>query len=106
MPTATQVTASDTNEDARSTSSTLVNGENSNRNETENGTGNNQLTTVATSTTDDRQAPHNTTTIRHGFDQEAFEEDIIRFLYYSEKRHDTNAKPHLVVPNTLLDWVS
>ncbi|KAI8333711.1 raptor N-terminal caspase like domain-containing protein [Chlamydoabsidia padenii] len=109
MPTATQVTASDTNEDARSTSSTLVNGDNSNRNETENGTTSNQIVAVATTSTDDRQQqqqqqqqPH--TTIRHGFDQEVFEEDIIRFLYYSEKRHDTNAKPHLVVPNTLLDW--
>ncbi|CAO3586558.1 unnamed protein product [Absidia cylindrospora] len=107
MPIATQVAASDTNEDARSTSSTLVNGENSLRNETENG----PSTATTTNTTINERpqpqqdnSPSTTTTVRHGFDQEVFEEDIIRFLYYSEKRHDTNAKPHPIVRNTLLDW--
>ncbi|KAI8086100.1 raptor N-terminal caspase like domain-containing protein [Halteromyces radiatus] len=92
MPIATPVIASDTNEDARSTSSTLVNGEINNRNEPD------------TTTSDEQPQDNNNSTIRHGFDQEIFEEDIIRFLYYSEKRHDTNAKPHPIGRNTLLDW--
>ncbi|CAO3591263.1 unnamed protein product [Absidia cylindrospora] len=106
MPIATPVIASDTNEDARSTSSTLVNGENSTRIETILGQTSNNQSATANTTTDEQQQQggHNSSTIRHGFDQEVFEEDIIRFLYYSEKRHETNAKPHPVIPNTLLDW--
>ncbi|ORE04983.1 WD40 repeat-like protein [Rhizopus microsporus var. microsporus] len=67
------------NEDAKSTSSTLVNGGETTRNN------------------------HNVQT-RHGFDQELYEEDIIRFLYYSEKRHETNGKPNTLTKNTLKDW--
>lgn len=69
------------NEDAKSTSSTLVNGGETTRNN------------------------HNVQ-MRHGFDQELYEEDIIRFLYYSEKRHETNGKPNTLTKNTLKDWVN
>lgn len=69
------------NEDAKSTSSTLVNGGETARNN------------------------HNVQ-MRHGFDQELYEEDIIRFLYYSEKRHETNGKPNTLTKNTLKDWVN
>ena len=83
------VAATDTNntnnEDARSTSSTLVNGEHgSNRNE---------------------EPEREPDSMRHGFDQELYEEDIIRFLYFSEKRHDANARPNIVARNALKDWV-
>lgn len=85
------------NEDARSTSSTLVNGEHSTRNEAD----------VAERTTAEETRPTNLNLpqIRHGFDQELYEEDIIRFLYFSEKRHDSNAQPSAVVRNALKDWV-
>lgn len=73
--------AIDNNEDTKSTSSTLVNGEETARNN------------------DDIQT-------RHGFDQELYEEDIIRFLYYSEKRHETNGKLDSQVKNSLKDWVN
>lgn len=49
--------------------------------------------------------PPTTNTVRHGFDQESYEEDIIHFLYFSEKRHDTNTKPNTNARNTLKDWV-
>lgn len=104
MVTATQADLNNNNEDARSTSSTLVNGEHNIRNDEVP----ERTTTTATTTT---AAANNTTTninspqIRHGFDQEIYEEDIIRFLYFSEKRHDTNAKPNVVVRNALKDWV-
>ncbi|CAO3689045.1 unnamed protein product [Rhizopus stolonifer] len=71
--------AIDNNEDTKSTSSTLVNGEETARNN------------------DDIQT-------RHGFDQELYEEDIIRFLYYSEKRHETNGKLNSQVKSALKDW--
>lgn len=75
------------NEDAKSTSSTIVSEEQlrNNANEEMNG---------------DR------TQIRHGFDLESYEEDIIHFLYFSEKRHETNAKPNSLISNNLKDWVS
>ncbi|ORX58298.1 hypothetical protein DM01DRAFT_1319147 [Hesseltinella vesiculosa] len=85
MPTIMQTT--DANEDSRSTSSTLVNGEH--RTDAE--------PTRANNTT-------NQSAVRHGFDQDVFEEDIIRFLYFSEKRHDTNAKPLSIVRPPLQDW--
>jgi regulator-associated protein of mTOR len=98
----------DPNEDARSTSSTLVNGENSARNDVDVPERPAQQTTaVATTTT-----TTTTNQVRHGFDQELYEEDIIRFLYYSEKRHDTNAKPNPNVAvnvgtdNNKNDWVN
>lgn len=103
MVTATQADLNNNNEDARSTSSTLVSGEHNIRNDEVP-----ERTTTATTTT---ATANNTTTninspqIRHGFDQEIYEEDIIRFLYFSEKRHDTNAKPNVVVRNALKDWV-
>lgn len=71
----------DNNEDTKSTSSTLVNGEELARN------------------SHDVQA-------RHGFDQELYEEDIIRFLYYSEKRHEINGKPDSQTKGILKDWVN
>ncbi|KAG0761248.1 hypothetical protein G6F32_001269 [Rhizopus arrhizus] len=70
--------AIDNNEDTKSTSSTLVNGEELARNS------------------------HNIQT-RHGFDQELYEEDI-RFLYYSEKRHEINGKPDSQTKSILKDW--
>ncbi|KAI9477985.1 MAG: raptor N-terminal caspase like domain-containing protein [Benjaminiella poitrasii] len=82
MVTATQLDQSNIhNEDARSTSSTLVSGEHRNEDER-----------------------NRTNPIRHGFDQESYEEDIIRFLYFSEKRHDTNAKPGQLIQKALKDW--
>ncbi|KAG1056979.1 hypothetical protein G6F43_001173 [Rhizopus delemar] len=69
----------DNNEDTKSTSSTLVNGEELARN------------------SHDIQA-------RHGFDQELYEEDIIRFLYYSEKRHEINGKSDSQTKSILKDW--
>ncbi|KAF7731549.1 hypothetical protein EC973_009313 [Apophysomyces ossiformis] len=99
MPTATQPSISDQNEDARSTSSTLVNGENSARNEVD---------VTQTQHTDERRSANQAATspVRLGFDQDIYEEDIIRFLYFSEKRHDTNAKPNPAVQSALLDWKS
>lgn len=91
MVAATQLDTSN-NEDARSTSSTLVNGEHGVRNDVD--------------VPEERNTEENLLNIRHGFDQELYEEDIIRFLYFSEKRHDSNAKPNTVVRNTLKDWVS
>ncbi|KAI7888798.1 raptor N-terminal caspase like domain-containing protein [Mucor mucedo] len=87
---------SNNNEDARSTSSTLVNGEHSARNEAD--------VPERTTTEDPRPTNLNLPQIRHGFDQELYEEDIIRFLYFSEKRHDTNAQPSVTVRNALKDW--
>ncbi|OBZ85750.1 WD repeat-containing protein mip1 [Choanephora cucurbitarum] len=85
MVAATQ--ADPNNEDARSTSSTLVNGEHRNDlAETE------------------RATNHSSSQIRHGFDQEFYEEDIIRFLYFSEKRHDTTTKSSTSARNALKDW--
>lgn len=99
MVAATQADPNSNNEDARSTSSTLVSGEHNTRSDAE-------------AVPEQRGAAPNTTSntahspqIRHGFDQELYEEDIIRFLYFSEKRHDTNAKPNGVVRNALKDWV-
>ncbi|CAO3644478.1 unnamed protein product [Mucor hiemalis] len=89
MVAATQLDTSN-NEDARSTSSTLVNGEHGVRNDVH--------------VPEERTTEENLLNIRHGFDQELYEEDIIRFLYFSEKRHDSNAKPNTVVRNTLKDW--
>lgn len=88
------------NEDARSTSSTLVSGEHASnsRNDVDVPERNNP--------TDQEDEDENTTQIRHGFDEELYEEDIIRFLYFSEKRHDSNAKPNAVVRNALKDWVT
>lgn len=78
------------NEDARSSSSTLVSGD-----------------AIRNDVDVPEQPPieENTLQIRHGFDQESYEEDIIHFLYFSEKRHDTNSKPNVVARNTLKDWV-
>lgn len=71
----------DNNEDAKSTSSTLVNGEETTRN-------------------------NQNAQMRHGFDEELYEEDIIRFLYFSEKRHEANSKSNTPVKNALKDWVN
>jgi regulator-associated protein of mTOR len=88
------------NEDARSTSSTLVSGEHaeSSRNDVD--------VPERSNPTAQEDQDENTNHIRHGFDQELYEEDIIRFLYFSEKRHDSNAKPNAVVRNALKDWVT
>lgn len=86
------------NEDAKSTSSTLVNGEHCARNEADA-----ERTTVPTA--EESRSNLNLPQIRHGFDQEMYEEDIIRFLYFSEKRHDSNAQPNATVRNALKDWV-
>jgi regulator-associated protein of mTOR len=88
------------NEDARSTSSTLVSGEHasSSRNDVD-------VPERHNSTVVHEDEDENITHIRHGFDQELYEEDIIRFLYFSEKRHDSNAKPNTVARNALKDWV-
>lgn len=96
MVAATQLDTSN-NEDARSTSSTLVNGEHGARNDVD---------VPEERNTEEEEEGEGATQIRHGFDQELYEEDIIRFLYFSEKRHDTNAKPNTVVRNALKDWVS
>lgn len=100
MPAATLRAASETNEDAQSTSSTLINGTNNHRQLNDS---NGQATIITT--TEHNENSINNSVIRHGFDQEIFEEDIIRFLYYSEKRHDTNARPHGESQSALLDWV-
>ncbi|CAO3617018.1 unnamed protein product [Cunninghamella blakesleeana] len=102
MPVATPRVNSETNENSQSTSSTLVNGSNNNNNTRIINETNGQITTTSESRQDYNN--NNKSTIRHGFDQEIFEEDIIRFLYYSEKRHETNAKSHAIPRNTLLDW--
>lgn len=104
MVTATQSDLNNNNnEDARSTSSTLVNGgENNNaRNDVDVPEREQDISTTTNNNTNGT-----TSQIRHGFDQELYEEDIIRFLYFSEKRHDSNAKPNAVVRNALKDWVS
>lgn len=95
MPTATNIAGiSDTNnEDARSTSSTLVNGEHSNRNENE-----------SNRDADDGQ-PISTSNVRHGFDISIEDEEAISFLHFSEKRHDTNAKPNPSIRKVSLEWV-
>ncbi|KAI8369718.1 raptor N-terminal caspase like domain-containing protein [Blakeslea trispora] len=85
MVTATQADSS--NEDARSTSSTLVNGE--------------HRTDLAEP---ERVTSPIQSQVRHGFDQEFYEEDIIRFLYFSEKRHDTTTKSTSSTRNALKDW--
>lgn len=106
MVTATQSDLNNNNnEDARSTSSTLVNGgENNNaRNDVDVPE---REQDISTTTTTNNNTNGTTSQIRHGFDQELYEEDIIRFLYFSEKRHDSNAKPNAVVRNALKDWVS
>ncbi|KAI7868605.1 hypothetical protein BDF14DRAFT_1956350 [Spinellus fusiger] len=101
MPTAIQLPLNHdltTNEDARSTSSTLVNGEAGVRNED------------ALPEPSQENTRHDTinplSSVRHGFDEETYEEDIMRFLYYSEKRHDTLAHANPNGQNTLLDWTS
>lgn len=99
MVAATQADPNINNEDARSTSSTLVSGEHNMRNDAE--AVPEQGGPTAAPTAHHTSSPQ----IRHGFDQELYEEDIIRFLYFSEKRHDTNAKPNVVVRNALKDWV-
>ncbi|KAL0143777.1 WD repeat-containing protein mip1 [Mucor lusitanicus] len=98
MVAATQADPNINNEDARSTSSTLVSGEHNMRNDAE--AVPEQGGPTAAPTAHHTSSPQ----IRHGFDQELYEEDIIRFLYFSEKRHDTNAKPNVVVRNALKDW--
>lgn len=99
MPTATtHVSASDpNNEDARSTSSTLVNGEHSARNDNDD----------VRSTTEQQQR-HTPTTgvVRHGFDNAAYEDDVLSFLHFSERRHETNAKHNVAVRQVSLDWVT
>ncbi|KAI8984718.1 raptor N-terminal caspase like domain-containing protein [Mycotypha africana] len=92
------------NDDNKSTSSTLV-GEN------ESGSNNNHNTSSNMNNDEDlddgsslQRQGHNNNEVRHGFDQEAYEEDIIRFLYFTEKRHDTNAKPNATVRTALKDW--
>ncbi|KAI7884176.1 hypothetical protein K492DRAFT_40086 [Lichtheimia hyalospora FSU 10163] len=97
MPTATtHVSASDpNNEDARSTSSTLVNGEHGTRND------NDELR----STTEQQQRQTPTTgVVRHGFDNAAYEDDVLSFLHFSERRHETNAKHNVAVRQVSLDW--
>ncbi|KAI9492026.1 hypothetical protein BDB00DRAFT_873680 [Zychaea mexicana] len=86
------------NEDARSTSSTLVNGER-NDNTAEHDT-------TRTTTTNDEQQRRAVSTVRHGFDHAVYEDDVLSFLHFSDKRHDTNAKPDPAVRNVSLDWVS
>lgn len=102
MPTATvEVGASDANnEDARSTSSTLVNGENCNRqNESEQDGRQREDRLSVTSN-------HNTSTVRHGFDHGVHEDELLSYLHFSEKRHETNGKPNPAVRNLSLDWVT
>lgn len=99
MPTATtHASASDpNNEDARSTSSTLVNGEHSTRNDNDD----------VRSTTEQQQQRQTPTTgvVRHGFDNAAYEDDVLSFLHFSERRHETNAKHNVAVRQVSLDWV-
>lgn len=94
MPTATNIagTSDTNNEDARSTSSTLVNGEHS-RNENESNRVNDSGQQISTNAA------------RHGFDILTEDEETISFLHYSEKRHDTNAKPNPSIRNVPLEWV-
>ncbi|KAI9272712.1 raptor N-terminal caspase like domain-containing protein [Phascolomyces articulosus] len=97
MPSAAvHVIASDANEDARSTSSTLVNGE---RNDTDH-----ENRTTLTTHEEQQQQRRTVSTIRHGFDLAMFEDDVLSFLHFSDKRHDTNAKPDPTVRNVSLDW--
>ena len=110
MVAATQADLNNNNEDARSTSSTLVSGEHNIRNDevperTTTTAATATATATAAATANNAINNINSSQIRHGFDQEIYEEDIIRFLYFSEKRHDTNAKPNVVVRNALKDWV-
>ena len=118
MPSAAvHVIASDANEDARSTSSTLVNGErndidndNNNNNNRTNATTTTNTTTTTTTTNEEQQQQQQQrgtgSTIRHGFDHAVYEDDVLSFLHFSDKRHDTNAKPDPTVRSVSLDWVS
>ncbi|KAI8985958.1 raptor N-terminal caspase like domain-containing protein [Pilobolus umbonatus] len=88
-----QHTTESTNEDAKSTSSTLVNGGDiHSRNDID----------LPETVPEIEDTPSSLS--RHGFDEENFEEDILRFLYFSEKRHDTNAKPTVSVKNSFKEW--
>ncbi|KAI9030878.1 hypothetical protein CLU79DRAFT_831399 [Phycomyces nitens] len=96
MPTAIQLPNHhelNNNEDARSTSSTLVSREANPRNDND-----------VPDTTGERTSLDYVSPVRHGFDQEIYEEDLMRFLFFSEKRHDTNATPATTTQNALLDW--
>ncbi|KAI9313911.1 raptor N-terminal caspase like domain-containing protein [Dichotomocladium elegans] len=97
MPAVTlHASAPDTNnDDARSTCSTLVNGE---------GAASNDNTTSHDDQHRNERQRQTAGGIRHGFDNVPFENDIYPFLHFCEKRHDTCAKHSPTVRDISLDW--
>jgi hypothetical protein len=97
--------ADPSNDDARSTSSTLVSREGKQPDEENEGqsqllTPDQVLDTFNSMTLNDAIS-----NVRHGFDEQVYEEELIRFMYYTEKRHESNGKPSPTVAGTLQDWV-
>jgi len=91
------------NDDARSTSSTLVSGEGKQDDETESQS---HLTTTEqiTDTLHSTSLNDPISNVRHGFDEQIYEEELIRFMYYTEKRHESNGKPANMTVGALQDW--
>lgn len=90
------------NDDARSTSSTLVSGEGKQDDESEP-----HLTTTdqVTDSLNSTSLNDPISSVRHGFDEQIYEEELIRFMYYTEKRHESNGTPVNMAVGTLQDWV-
>jgi regulator-associated protein of mTOR len=92
------------NDDARSTSSTLVSGEGKPDDETDE---------QSQTPTAEQVASHLNATsledpisnVRHGFDDQIYEEELIRYMYYTERRHETDGKPSNSTTGALQDWV-
>lgn len=92
------------NDDARSTSSTLVSGEGKPDDETDEHSQTpttDQLTTQINATS----LEDSVTNVRHGFDDQIYEEELIRYMYYTERRHETDGKPSNTTADGLQDWV-
>ncbi|CAM0135452.1 unnamed protein product [Umbelopsis sp. WA50703] len=91
------------NDDARSTSSTLVSGEGKPDDETDE---------QSQTPTAEQVASHLNATsledpisnVRHGFDDQIYEEELIRYMYYTERRHETDGKPSNSTTGALQDW--
>jgi regulator-associated protein of mTOR len=93
------------NDDARSTSSTLVSGEGKQPDEENEAPVNSPAAEQVVDTFSTMSLNDPISNVRHGFDEQVYEEELIRFMYYTEKRHDSNGQPAPVVVNTLQDWV-
>ncbi|CAO3678856.1 unnamed protein product [Umbelopsis vinacea] len=89
------------NDNARSTSSTLVSGEGKQDDESKpHLTNTDQVTDSLNSTSLNDPI----SSVRHGFDEQIYEEELIRFMYYTEKRHESNGTPVNMAVGTLQDW--